>query len=253
MKIKKSSVFVVFFLCIYNICFAQSNGKKEKVSNLIMKEVFDVLQSQSRDAFLKLYPRFFHDDEIADAYSDYEIVPEEAIIHWYSYRDFFYYSKLEIKYESDETLEIKKMSKRYLSWNYGSETLTITCEPYFMTINSFSVDKNNVTFNINSIYKLENKFNMPEIEFNEWEHNVYNAKIIIDGDYVNLYINDIFIHEYCYVNEETLFQYYNVIQNNNCDLSKVAWPRHADGTSEYDDKIIIPEPIILSEILERCK
>lgn len=37
------------------------------------------------------------------------------------------------------------------------------------------------------------------------------------------------------MNDETLEQFKNLIYNNKCDLSKVTWPRHADGTCDYDD------------------
>ena len=49
------------------------------------------------------------------------------------------------------------------------------------------------------------------------------------------------------MDNETLNQYNNLIQTNTCDLSKVTWPRHADGTSDYDDKIIMPELLISIE------
>lgn len=75
----------------------------------------------------------------------------------------------------------------------------------------------------------------------------YNLKFILDGDYLSLYIDDRFIHRFCHIDEETKKHYKNLINNGECDLSKVSWPHYADGTSDYDDKIIIPEPIISEE------
>ena len=52
----------------------------------------------------------------------------------------------------------------------------------------------------------------------------HKAKIILDGDYLDFYIDDIFIHKFCRINKETLEQYDNLIKNGKCDLSKVTWP-----------------------------
>ena len=73
----------------------------------------------------------------------------------------------------------------------------------------------------------------------------YELKIIIDGDYLELFINNMFVAKFCQINNSTLLEYEELIKNNSCDLSKVTWPRHADGTSEYDNKIITPEKINL--------
>ena len=49
---------------------------------------------------------------------------------------------------------------------------------------------------------------------------------------------------YAITDEKTLKEFNNLIITGKCDLSRVTWPRHADGTSNYDDKIIMPEPLI---------
>ena len=47
------------------------------------------------------------------------------------------------------------------------------------------------------------------------------------------------------VNFSTLFAQENRF------VSKEKWPRHADGTSDYDDKIIMPEPNMLIEDIQK--
>ena len=40
--------------------------------------------------------------------------------------------------------------------------------------------------------------------------------------------------------------------NNICDLSKVTWPRHADGSCDYDKEIKEPKTNLLYEELEKA-
>ena len=57
-----------------------------------------------------------------------------------------------------------------------------------------------------------------------------------DGDYLRLYLNnyDNLIGVFIRVNQEFVKQINHLMQNNTCDLSKIIWPRHADGTCDYD-------------------
>ena len=60
-----------------------------------------------------------------------------------------------------------------------------------------------------------------------------------DGDYLNLY-NDsnrnemiesfVFVSNYDFIKENIKM----ILKGNKCDLSKVTWPRHADGSCDYD-------------------
>ena len=54
------------------------------------------------------------------------------------------------------------------------------------------------------------------------EGKVYNLKIIFDGDYLNFYIDDIFVHKFCIMDTETLTNYSSLIVNGECDLAKVS-------------------------------
>ena len=45
---------------------------------------------------------------------------------------------------------------------------------------------------------------------------------------------------YARMNEETFEQFKNLIYYNTCDPSRVTWPRHADGTCDYEDEIRPP-------------
>lgn len=60
--------------------------------------------------------------------------------------------------------------------------------------------------------------------------------IIYDGDYINVYEDskDKLLMTYAMTDENTLKEFNNLIKTGSCDLSKVTWPRHADGTCNYD-------------------
>ena len=58
-----------------------------------------------------------------------------------------------------------------------------------------------------------------------------------DGDFVNIWINNknAFLGRYFVATAKTIKEIKNLMENNTCDLSKVTWPRHADGTCDYED------------------
>ena len=58
-----------------------------------------------------------------------------------------------------------------------------------------------------------------------------------EGDYFDLWINtkENYIGRYIVASESLCEQIVNLVRNNKCDLSKVIWPRHADGTCDYED------------------
>ena len=67
-----------------------------------------------------------------------------------------------------------------------------------------------------------------------------------DGDYLNVYIDstDNLLGCYCYTNSETIMTLRNFVRNNvwnrPYDLSGIIWPRHADGTSDFDLEVKAP-------------
>jgi hypothetical protein len=61
-----------------------------------------------------------------------------------------------------------------------------------------------------------------------------------DGDYLYVYKNSIAENNLLYTlirgNEKTCEQIYNFVKNNSFEESSVTWPRHADGSCDYDGK-----------------
>ena len=74
--------------------------------------------------------------------------------------------------------------------------------------------------------------------YNKFRSNS-NIKLLIqtDGDYFDLWINtkENYIGKYIAASESLCEQIVNLVRSNKCDLSKVTWPRHADGTCDYED------------------
>ena len=59
-----------------------------------------------------------------------------------------------------------------------------------------------------------------------------------DGDYLCIYLNgetdnDLFAR-FVKMNNATFKQFKNLLANNKCDLTYVTWPKHADGSCDYD-------------------
>ena len=66
--------------------------------------------------------------------------------------------------------------------------------------------------------------------------------ILFDGDYINVYEDskDKLLMTYAITDEKTHAEFKNLLKTGECDLSKVTWPRHADGSCDYDDEIKPP-------------
>lgn len=73
--------------------------------------------------------------------------------------------------------------------------------------------------------------------YNKFRSNS-NIKLLIqtDGDYFDLWINtkENYIGKYIAASESLCEQIVNLVRSNKCDLSKVIWPHHADGSCDYD-------------------
>ncbi|MCH5292095.1 MAG: hypothetical protein J1D88_10145 [Treponema sp.] len=62
--------------------------------------------------------------------------------------------------------------------------------------------------------------------------------IQFDGDYVDLWINskDDFMGRYIIASDVLREQIHNFMETKDIDLSAITWPRHADGTCDYEDE-----------------
>ncbi len=68
------------------------------------------------------------------------------------------------------------------------------------------------------------------------DYRSYKLIIKQDGDYVFVYLNDIttLVQTFVKIDNSTQSVIDSLVKTNRCDLSKVTWPRHADGSCDYD-------------------
>ena len=79
--------------------------------------------------------------------------------------------------------------------------------------------------------------------------NLQNIKLIFefDGDYLDIWVNskDEYMGKYCAIPIETYKEIHKLVENKEIDYSKIYWPRHGNGKSDFDKKVIPPMVQIL--------
>ena len=72
------------------------------------------------------------------------------------------------------------------------------------------------------------------------KHTLY---ILYDGDYINVYEDskDKLLMTYAMTDEKTLKEFNSLIITGTCDLSRVTWPRHADGSCDYETAVTVQQ------------
>ena len=74
---------------------------------------------------------------------------------------------------------------------------------------------------------------------NYTDYTPYKLLIRFDGDYLNLFLNNLNtpIQTFFKAYTETQEQIRSLVKINTVDLSRVTWPRHADGTYDYETAV----------------
>ena len=67
---------------------------------------------------------------------------------------------------------------------------------------------------------------------------INQLKFQFDGDYLYIYKDNKLVFELVKTNEDTLFQIRNYYLEQRYNVSKITWPRHADGSCDYEIKNI---------------
>lgn len=130
-------------------------------------------------------------------------------------------------------------------WYYTLSFLKPTY--FFNSVVTISLLFDNCSFLVKNISKEKSDY-LIEAEVYDWfmpdATNSYSTgyyvllKVSADGDYLNLFCDDQLLGQFVKTNNETKMEIKSLMRNNACDLSKVTWPRHADGTCDYDDEIL---------------
>ena len=86
------------------------------------------------------------------------------------------------------------------------------------------------SFEYDASYKFIKETFIPKAEI--------TLKIVRDGEYLHFYTEDgRTIISCALVDEEFATQYENLIRTGSCDLSHITWPRHVDGTCDYETTV----------------
>ena len=74
-------------------------------------------------------------------------------------------------------------------------------------------------------------------------NDLFNKEMVVfrlkkDGDYLEVYVDKEKKprETYCYVNNAFKQEIFNLVRNNNCNIYNLTWPRHADGSCDYDGR-----------------
>ena len=97
-------------------------------------------------------------------------------------------------------------------------------------------------------YKIVAEISNTEVEEYEHDYKFFKETFIIgsditltvhiDGDYVSFYTDTNHLVVTCVLVDDVFKkQYRQLIANNTCDLSRITWPRHADGTCDYETTV----------------
>ncbi len=191
-----------------NEAFINNGPFKSVVSELWVPEYYgEILKSKNRDTWDDPRLQSFYDDH------------EQIFYNWYDIYSImsgrYIFTNAGIGAGGGINFVIKNIKKT----DYGYE---VTC---IQSTTNLSVNR-------------EHRFHweyIPEDEF-------MKLLLYIEGDYIDMYINDQTQHfgTIMKVKSEFIRQFENLIKTNDCDLSKVLWPNRA---AVLEDAIAYPPPV----------
>lgn len=68
------------------------------------------------------------------------------------------------------------------------------------------------------------------------ENEKYTFSFKLDGNYLDVYLNNMYLITFINVDKKISDQYLNFVKGNSFSLENITWPRHADGTCDYEKK-----------------
>jgi hypothetical protein len=178
----------------------------------------DVMRQGNRDA-LFAYEPFWRDYfyKYKDGYTVYEHEPKEwyeicKYIPQFEFRNI--YAKLYFTNCNEYTFILGRILK-----NDGAFFFQATCTNRRI---EFDEKETGISFN------LVNKYN-------DGNNNTgkYNMMLILDGDYLDVYINGEKTFSLIKLTEEIKNQFENLMEYNKCDLSNITFPKRVYGSTDY--------------------
>ena len=212
-------------------------SKINKENTWLPVEYLEVIKSENRDTMKVILPTYNYEkewDEVSDCWKEwYERYVEGYETESIWYNDTVWYlsgkkiNELQINKEWDYIIKtVSKQDYYILSLKQTVNSIYNSKRLNFYITNTESLRKTPLYSENPAYYDEEYKFDEIQID----------AKFIFDGDYLTVYANeDKFKQIYFRCTEETFEQLKSLIYKNKIDLSKVTWPRHADGSCDYDE------------------
>ncbi|MBR6153848.1 MAG: hypothetical protein IKQ43_05375, partial [Treponema sp.] len=218
MRVIKKIFLLLLFSIFYSQLYSQDNIHDflERLSkgNYVIDFYCDVLKSGNRDT-MHTFSNIYVDKEYPDP--DYGVVKykwfeRESYVESINIRIDDYYDEID-----EEYFEISDHGIYLEDYNVNKNVII-----------TFRDDENNGLFDDYSTLNWK--------KVRQKTLNTFYFRF--DGDYLYIYLNgetdkDLFA-TFVNMNDETFSQFKSLIANNKCDLSKVTWPRHADGSCDYD-------------------
>ncbi|MDE7290870.1 MAG: hypothetical protein K2N58_02390 [Treponemataceae bacterium] len=184
--------------CVFDEDIISSALKNEKKA-LISKNYVDLLFSQDRDSVSKIEPY---------GYEQYNAYKTEFDYEWF--------------------LEVHEFNPSYI-FNVVIGLHTIFGYYSFYVLD---IEKEADGYKISAVIeKYWDATTIPQ----QVSVKKQTLTLTVDGDYLTIRSDEKTYGTFVIVSETLLSQGTSLLQNNTCDLSKVTWPRHADGTCDYED------------------
>jgi len=207
--------------------------KKDSERKWIISYYLDIIRSQDRNTFLS-YEKSWINSLIEDmkhsiALGEFNLINK----NWYNELQFI------VNFESlvflDAVVIMGGFDRRpFFITNIESYSngyrLTLSGDSYFM-VPTFGDFSTRLAFPLRS------------------EQTMFKIIFIPDGDYMDVYLNDLnsYFYSFALVNSDFTDELFNLVENNTIDISRIIWPRRADGSMDYPP----PSGVDLSRTYER--
>lgn len=253
----KKRILIIVSLLFHLHCFSNEINKLNFINSLKREnewlpiEYLNVIKTKNRNTILTYVPTLNIKKYLVD-YLDKNV-------DWYDEHLF----QFQCIYFKEENMNFGLINFDY-AWEYSIEDIKENEGCFYLNLlqteyslfckrrNSKNDINNGWWFIPDSIVPYENLRKAPLYSENpeyydndeyKYDEIVIDAKFIFDGDYLTVYANnDKFKQVYFRCTEETFEQLKSLIYTNTIDLSRVTWPRHADGTCDYEEGKLLVDP-----------
>jgi hypothetical protein len=224
--IKKIFIILIVFLC--SPLYANEIMDELEKYFWISTEYMQALAEKRRDYLVIKYPDF-------EWFYKYYNVLDEKDYRWYENSSCIEGLQLSNGWSPNGKPWIKRYSGKN-GVNENSRIITYRTEKNVMAFfiyNDFSISDNKIY--IHQVYEdLDRAVIIPKKTWPYDPDKEDEIIVILDGDYLQLYYCGNYVHTFCKLNGQTLQELKRFIKTETCDFTKITWPRHADGSCDYD-------------------